>query len=182
MDTQTQMDVTRQWQEHSLAHTCDIILQLGLSSEEELDIDCASIRDLWDNGKGAEVIEQHALRVAEEPSQVDALVEHMSLSISSSSVSPLIPAPFASRLVTPNAFYDKHPDLYELAAALQCPILYNEDADVIGIGSINAIATSTFSQAIQLYIQSIQNIKPLISSVRLNYETWSVVCQRHFKR
>jgi len=182
METQQEQDVTRQWQEHSLAHSCDTILRLGLASEEDLEIDCETTRQHWESGKGAEIIELHAMRMADEPTQVEGTVEHLSASIGASVVPQLLPAPFAAKLATPNGFYDKHPDLFDLAKALQCPILFNEDADVIGLGSINPITTNTFALAVQLYVESIQNIKPLISAVRLNYETWSTLCHRHFNR
>lgn len=182
METQEHNDVTRQWQELSLAQSCDTILQFQLISEEDLELDCARVRERWNDNRGAEIVEQHVLRIADEPTQIEGLVEHLSASIGAAMEPPHLPAPFASKLVTPNGFYDKHPDLFELAKALQCPILFNEDADVLGLGSINPVTTNTFSQAVQLYVQSIQDITPLISTVRLNYETWANLCQRHFDR
>ena len=48
--------------------------------------------------------------------------------------------PFADKVAGSSlSIFDKHPSLYDFVAELKCPLVFAEDADAIGIGSVNPV-------------------------------------------
>lgn len=136
----------------------------------------------WKRGLSAEPLYRLAALEVEDESQYEASIERRGTMLASMVTPIMPPAPFAAKMVTPSAFYEKHPPLFDLARSLKCPILYNEDADVIGIGSINPVTATIFAQATHSYITETQGIQPYISCVRVNYESWKSLTTKHFER
>lgn len=138
--------------------------------------------DAWNKQMAAEPLFRLAAIEDDDESQYEASIERWSTMLASLVTPVMPPAPFAARMATPSAFYEKHEPIYDLGRSLQCPILYNEDADVIGLGSINPVTATIFAQAIHAYVSETQNIKPYITCVRLNYNSWKTLTNKHFAK
>lgn len=91
---------------------------------------------------------------------------------------PLIP--FAGKLMTPSAFYESYPELFDCARYLHCPVLYAEDTDAIGVGALNPIAAEIMAKEIQDVVSQRCGIRPFVSTIRLTYETSAFLIRKHF--
>lgn len=112
--------------------------------------------------------------ISEESSRIANAVN----AVTSSQIPPLIP--FAGKLMTPNGFYDSHDHLKEIAKALLTPVIFAEDTDAIGTGGLNPIAASIMGEQIMHYVNENFSIKPFITVVRVDYESWCFLNRKHF--
>ncbi|SHK32868.1 hypothetical protein SAMN02745181_3624 [Rubritalea squalenifaciens DSM 18772] len=171
-----------EWHQYVLEQTCSIMSEASMSNESELDQVRGYTIHAWSQGLPCEPLEV-LLRLQEpDSSQLEAIMEHTSSMIAQAFSANMLPAPFASTMMTPTSFYEKHEAAYQMAKSFKCPILYNEDADVLGLGSVNPVTATVFGQAMHAYISETQGIRPFISCVRLNYDSWVALCERHFTR
>ncbi|MDP0491997.1 MAG: hypothetical protein Q7Q71_13185 [Verrucomicrobiota bacterium JB023] len=88
---------------------------------------------------------------------------------------------FAPRLLNPTSFYEQFDDIREWARALRVPIIFSEDADVIGLGCINPIACEKVGEKMSEFLSSRVGTRPFITKVLLDYESWDLVCRKHFE-
>jgi len=107
---------------------------------------------------------------------VNALAEKISITLNTAP--PLIP--FAGKLITPTAFYESFDRVHRIAADLLVPVIFVEDTDAIGIASINPVATEMLSQIIQDAVSRRFGIRPFMTIVRLDHESWSFLTRKHF--
>ena len=161
-----------EWHQYVLEQTCSILSESSMAADSELQQLRAYTIDAWSKGLPCEPLEVLIRLQEPDSSQLEAIMEHTCSMIAQAFSANMLPAPFASTLVTPTAFYEKHEAVYFMAKSFKCPILYNEDADVLGIGSVNPVTSTVFGQAMHAYISETQGIKPFISCVRLNYDSW----------
>ena len=91
---------------------------------------------------------------------------------------PLVP--FAGKLIAPSAFYESFDQLHHTARALLSPILYAEDTDAVGTGALNPIAARLMADEILAGVNRRFGIKPFVTSVRMDYESWSFLTRKHF--
>lgn len=94
-------------------------------------------------------------------------------------VPPLVP--FAGKLIAPSAFYESFEHIHKLARALLTPVIFAEDTDAIGVAALNPIAASLLSTAIQDSVSRRFGIRPFLTLVRLDYESWTFLCRKHFE-
>lgn len=92
---------------------------------------------------------------------------------------PLVP--FAGKLMAPSAFYESFEHLHKVARALLSPVLYAEDTDAIGTGALNPIASRIMAEEILTTVDRRFAIKPFVSAVRMDYESWSFLTRKHFE-
>jgi hypothetical protein len=107
---------------------------------------------------------------------VNALAEKLSITLNT--VPPLIP--FAGKLITPTAFYESFDRIHRIAADLLVPVVFVEDTDAIGVASINPIAAEMLSQIIQDAVSRRFGIRPFMTILRLDHESWSFLTRKHF--
>jgi hypothetical protein len=107
---------------------------------------------------------------------VNALAEKLTITLNT--VPPLIP--FAGKLITPPAFYESFDRIHRIAADLLVPVVFVEDTDAIGIASINPIAAEMLSQIIQDAVYRRFGIRPFMTILRLDHESWSFLTRKHF--
>lgn len=88
--------------------------------------------------------------------------------------------PFAGKLIAPSAFYESNKELHSLAKTLRAPVLYAEDSDAIGVSALNPIASMILAEAVRESVINRHSIRPFITSVRLDYESWQFLCRKHF--
>ncbi|BCX49118.1 hypothetical protein HAHE_30260 [Haloferula helveola] len=91
---------------------------------------------------------------------------------------PLIP--FAGKLMAPSAFYEAYTQLHELSKALLSPVIYAEDTDAIGTGALNPIASMIMGHRILASVNRRFAIRPFVTAVRLDYESWAFLSRKHF--
>lgn len=171
-----------EWHTYALQQSSAAFLKANIASQEEMTQISERCMQSWSQNLPAEPLHRLAVLEDDDESQYEASIERWSTMLASL-VTPIMPmAPFAASMMTPSAFYEKYEPIYELARTFQCPILYNEDADVIGVGSINPVTVTIFAQALHAYVKETQNISPYITCVRLNYESWNNLNSKHFAR
>ena len=78
---------------------------------------------------------------------------------------PLIP--FAAKLIA-------------LARALLAPVIFAEDTDAVGTGALNPVAARIMADEILSTVDRRFGIKPFVTSVRMDYESWSFITRKHF--
>ena len=61
------------------------------------------------------------------------------------------------------------------------PVLYAEESEVMGIGSINPAALHISTRTIMHLIAEKTGTTPIISSVLLHHEGWISLCQQQFE-
>ena len=91
---------------------------------------------------------------------------------------PLIP--FAGKLIAPSAFYESFDHLHKTARALLAPVIYAEDTDAVGTGALNPVAARIMADEILATVDRRFGIKPFVTSVRMDYESWSFLTRKHF--
>lgn len=169
-----------EWHSFILEQTCAAIAQCGLCQNEDLEHTRQMTLKRWQAGDPADPLFSLAKIQEKDELLLSNTAEQLSAMLASAVAPTMVPAPFASQMMTPSTFYDKNEPLADMARSIMCPILYTEDADVIGIGSINPIAASIFAQAIGAYVKETYYVQPLISIVRLTHPAWETLLSRHF--
>ncbi len=95
---------------------------------------------------------------------------------------PYVPyVPFAGKLIAPSAFYDSFDQIHKIARALFAPVIYAEDTDSIGIASVNPVASAILADEIRAVVFKRVGIRPFITLVRLDYESWTFLSRKHFE-
>jgi hypothetical protein len=113
-----------------------------------------------------------------EPDDRPVEIERMGRLIGTALQKPMVLPPFASRLPSPSAFYDGNPGLLEECQSLMTPVLYAEEAEVIGIGSINPVAMAQATDRIVAILGERTGTKPIVSSLLLTHEGWLGMCHK----
>ena len=164
-----------------LTQTCGLLRDHGLATSAELE-------QLQHHGKGPlqgprpwDPLEFLAALRVRDPDARSLEVERLGRALSQSLGQPLALVPFASRMPTPSAFYDLNPILLKECRKLMTPVLYAEESEVMGIGSINPAALRISTRTIMHLIAEKTGTTPIISSVLLHHEGWISLCQQQFE-
>jgi hypothetical protein len=131
-------------------------------------------------GRPIDLIEAIARTQGREERQMSEAINTLAekISITLNTAPPLIP--FAGKLITPTAFYESFDRIHRIAADLLVPVVFVEDTDAIGIASINLIAAEMLSQIIQDAVYRRFGIRPFMTILRLDHESWSFLTRKHF--
>ena len=148
-----------------LGQTCALLEEHGLATPAEL-------KELRHHGHGPlrgprpwDPLEFLAALRIREPEARALEVERLGRSLSHSLGQPLALIPFASRMQTPSVFYDMNEALLADSRKLMTPVLYAEESEVIGIGSINPAALQISTRTIMQFIADKTGTTPIVSSV-----------------
>jgi hypothetical protein len=110
------------------------------------------------------------------PEEITLLAESTAATLSQAP--PLIP--FAGQLIIPYAFYETFPRVHRLAADLLAPVIYSEDADSLGIASVNPLAAKVMADAASAAVKQQMGTTPFLTVVRMDPESWNAACRKHF--
>ncbi|MDQ8190721.1 hypothetical protein QEH58_10450 [Roseibacillus persicicus] len=88
--------------------------------------------------------------------------------------------PFAGKLLGSVSLFDSHPEIKEAAASVKCPLIFAEDADVIGFGTINPVAATKLGEHVADLIQNRSGVRPYLSLFLLELGSWETICGRQF--
>lgn len=107
---------------------------------------------------------------------VNALAEKIAITLNT--VPPLIP--FAAKLITPTGFYESFNRIHRIATEILVPVIFVEDTDAIGVASVNPVAAEMLAQTIQDAVSRRFGIRPFMTTVRIDHESWSFLTRKHF--
>lgn len=154
--------------------------EAGLASGVELEKVKLRYRDKLDNDEPADLIEVLARIQGTDEEHMGIEVSRISHGVANTLAPPPPLIPFAGKLIAPSAFYEAYTQLHELAAALRSPVLFAEDSDAIGTGALNPVAARIMAAAIREGVNRRYAIRPFVTAVRLDYESWNFLNRKHF--
>lgn len=150
----------------------------------------ASSREILDAGRVVEerARHDHPVDLLEAVARIQGTDEqHMGpamLRLSTAVASTMLPAPplvpFAGKLIAPSSFYESFQQILAIARALVAPVLFAEDTDAIGVGSVNPLAARTLADEIHAAVERRFGIRPFLTVARLDYENWTFLSRKHF--
>lgn len=168
--------------EECLQQTATALFQTGAAGKDELIHSMNLVRQSGANGKPADLVETLARHLHSDDLQVSAAIANYGERIASTIAPSPQAIPFAGRYIAPATFYESYPELQRLGGALMAAVIYAEDADAIGTASINPIAAVILGEEIAAAVARRVNVRPILSSVILDHQSWSQVIRKHFQR
>ena len=176
----TSATVSRATDPECLSQTCRVLDDHALATPAEL-------KELAHHGHGPlqgprpwDPLEFLAALRTRDPDARAQEVERLGRSLSQSLGQPLTLVPFASKMPTPSAFYDLNDSLLLECRKLLTPVLFAEESEVIGIGSINPVALRLSARTVMQFIADKTGTTPVVSTVLLHHEGWISLCQQQF--
>ncbi len=167
--------------ESCLVKTAEALSQSGAASDDDIFKALTMAREAQNNGKPVDLIEITARVMGHDEEHISKAISELSSAVATT-MSPAPPyIPFANKLIAPSAFYESFDALHRLGKLLLVPVLYAEDTDAIATGSVNPIAAKIFSEQVYQVVSKRFGIRPFITVVRMDYESWSFVCRKHFE-
>lgn len=168
--------------EECLQRTATALFQTGTAGKDDLIHTMHLVRQSNFHGQPADLLDTLARHLHTDEDQVAAAAASYGERISATLSPNLHVVPFAGRLIAPSTFYENHPDVQRLGAALMAAVIYAEDSDAIGTASINPIAAIILGEEIAAAVARRVNVRPIITSVMLDHQSWTQVIRKHFQR
>lgn len=163
-----------------LDKTCELLEEHGLATPDEL-------RQLSEHGLAPmrgprpwDPLEFLAALRVRDPDVRPIEIEKIGRSVAQSMGQQLALIPFGHRMPTPSGFYEANKELLGDCRRLMTPILYAEESEVIGIGSINPVALKLVAKHIVSDLGNKTGTKPLVSRMLLHHDGWISLCQKQF--
>ena len=88
--------------------------------------------------------------------------------------------PFAGKLLGSAPLFEKYPVVQQAAAAVKCPLVFSEDSDVLGFGTINPVAALHLSTFVGEYFKKESGMTPYFSVFLVDLPTWQTICRRQY--
>jgi len=166
--------------EECLSLTADALLASQAASKVEVSHAIAAAREIMASDRPADLIDQVARAQGFQEEQLPGVILTLAEAVAST-LSPQPPLlPFIGKLIAPSSFYESFDQIHKLARLLMCPVIYAEDTDAIGTASINPIASQLIAEEILNAVDRRFGIRPFVSAVRMDYESWTFLCRKHF--
>jgi len=166
--------------ERCFVKTAEALSKAGVASDEDIFRALTITREAENNSKPADLLEALARVLGHEEEHISRVISDLSAAVAST-MQPSPPhIPFASKLIAPSAFYESFDVIHKLGKSLLVPVLYAEDTDSIATGSINPVAASILGEEIYQAVAKRFGIRPFITVVRMDYESWTFLCRKHF--
>ncbi|QQL44485.1 hypothetical protein [Sulfuriroseicoccus oceanibius] len=156
-----------------------LITRKHLSFDEAEQIQSAYLSEL-DGMASVEVFETIVRLSTTSPRDIPQFIRQLGDAVSKTLERNVPYVPLAGRLQKPSAFYERHDSVKPLCKALLTPILYAEESEVIGIGSINPKAAFVASELVANAVSATEPVKPFMSVVRVDYDTWKTLLEKQF--
>lgn len=163
-----------------LERTIDAFAEAKLANAAEIQRLRNRYEEGREDGAPADLIELLARIQGTEEEHMGAEVSRITYELSAviTPSPPLIP--FAGKLMAPSAFYESYTQIHELARELLSPVIFAEDTDAIGTGALNPIAADIIGDRILSAVNRRFAIRPFVTVVRLDYESWAFLSRKHF--
>jgi hypothetical protein len=131
-------------------------------------------------GKPSEVFETITRLSTVAPRDIPDFISGLGLAVAKTLRHRVPLVPNLTRLVPPSAFYTDFPELAIAARALLVPVLYSEDHEAVGLGSVNPIPALEMAGMVERELPVETGTAPFVSVVRLDYDTWRTLLEKHF--
>ena len=164
-----------------MIRTFAVFQQHNLATSEECSQVAGIVKSSWTNGDGADPLESLVKLRMIEGENMDELVESLSYDMAQALDTSPLRIPFLSSLIIPNAFYEKYPSVARLCRLMMVPVTYNEDADVIGLTSINTYFSEAMAAIIVDEMKAYSNVVPFVNISRVSHSNWTKMCKKHFR-
>lgn len=167
--------------ESCFVKTAEAISISRVATDDEIMRALDIARESQIKGKPADLIETLARVLGHEEEHISKAIRQISSAVAST-MHPSPPhIPFTSKLIAPSAFYESFDAIHRMAKQLLVTVLYAEDTDAIATGSINPIAAKILGDQILSAVHKRFGIRPFITVVRMDYESWTFLCRKHFE-
>ena len=167
--------------EDCLVRTAEALSKTEAAEDRDILNALSKVRKGIADGQPTDLLETLARVMDTDDERLGSAVHALSDAVAST-INPLPPSiPFASKLISPSSFYESFDSMHQLGRLLLAPVLYAEDSDAIGTGSINPIAASIFGEEIHEAVARRFGIRPFMTSARMEYESWAFLCRKHFE-
>lgn len=90
--------------------------------------------------------------------------------------------PFAGKLLGNSTLFKNYGTVLKAAEALKCPLIYSEDIDALGFGTLNPVAGVRLSEFVVQYLSQQTGVSPYISMFLLDLPSWELICRRQFEK
>ena len=161
--------------------TAEALSKTGVATDDEIFKALSRVRESHKVGEPVDLIDALARVQGHDEEHIGLVIESLSDAVALT-LSPIPPCiPFASKLIAPSAFYDSFDAIHQLSKSLLSPVIYAEDTDAIGIASINPIAALILGDEILYAVGKRLDIRPFITTTRMEYESWVFLCRKHFE-
>ena len=167
--------------EKCLAQTAAALRVDGSVSAGELSHGINAVREAQAAGKPADLLEVIAQLQGHSGEDLGTAIHDLGNKVAAALGLAQHVVPFASRLVVPFTFYDLYNHIYKLARAVLAPVIYAENTDAIGTASANPAAALILAETIRTTVFKRFGIQPFVTTVRLDYENWTLLTHRHFE-
>jgi len=164
-----------------LVRTAEALSKTGAAGDNDIFKALSQVREGQAKGQPLDLLETLARVLGTDEERLGPVVHVLSDAVAST-LNPSPPTiPFASKLIAPSAFYDSFDAMHQLGRALLAPVLYAEDTDAIGTGSINPIAAAILGEQVHEVVAKRFGIRPFVTTARMEYESWAFLCRKHFE-
>lgn len=164
-----------------LVRTAEMLSKTGAAGDNDIFKALSQVREGMTRGQPMDLLETLARVMGTEEERLGPAVQALSEAVGST-LNPAPPSiPFGSKLIAPSAFYESFEAMHKLGRLMLTPVLYAEDTDSIGTGSINPIAAVVLGEQIHEAVAKRFGIRPFITSARMEYEAWAFLCRKHFE-
>lgn len=164
-----------------IERTASALLESEGATSEEIEVAIQHCETALDQGKRFDVLELVARVQGHDEEFMRDAVFKLSECVANTISNPPVLITFAAKLIAPNAFYSTFPELHKACAEMLTPIIFAEDSDAIGTASINPIAAIMMADRIGKTVKARYGIRPFLTSVRLDYESWCFLTRKHFE-
>jgi hypothetical protein len=167
--------------EACLQRTAEVLFQLRAASTAEISQAMSTVREGHAAERPTELLEVLAHAQGHVGARMGPAVMELGNKVATSLECNAAYIPFAGKLFAPSAFYESFDQIHKLARILLSPVIYAEDTDSIGTASINPIASAILAEEIRNAAHKRFGIRPFVTIVRLDHESWTYLVKKHFE-
>jgi len=161
-------------------HTLTALLQSGVATEHEARDLARRVQDNPPDAPPLDLIDTLARMQGSDEEHMSPAITRLSAAVASTMATPPPAIPFAGKLIAPSAFYESFQNILAMGRALLVPVIFAEDTDAIGVGSVNPIAAHLLAGEIHSSVDKRFSIKPFMTIGSLDYESWAFLVRKHF--
>jgi hypothetical protein len=133
-----------------------------------------------EEGKPCEVFETITRLSTVAPREIPDFIAGLGLAVAKTLRERVPLMPNLNRMTAPASFFATFPDLAAAARNLLVPVLYSEDNEVIGLGSVNPIPALQMAVLVVRDVSVETGVTPFTSVVRLDYDTWRTLLEKQY--
>lgn len=162
------------------SRTLDALQTRGhLKPNERQHIESVHLKALAE-GKPCEVFETITRLSTVAPREIPDFIAGLGLAVAKTLRERVPLMPNLTRMIAPASFFSSFPELAAAARNLLVPVLYSEDIEVIGLGSVNPIPALQMAVLIVRDVPVETGVTPFTSVVRLDYDTWRTLLEKQY--